>query len=316
METIGLIGLGNVGSAMAERILLAEYPLVVYDQRPEAVDLIVKAGATSAASAAEVARASDIILTSLPGPIELEEVALGSEGIVHGIRSGSLYIDHTTSRASLIQHIHARFKELGAEVIDAPISGGRLELLQGKQEFTIGGSREALERAAPVLRAYGDQIRYAGEIGAGTICKLVHNMLMRDVVQIIAEGMTLGVKAGVDAEVVWDGIRRGLFGKMMVLHNSMPRTSFRGVYEPTTYTMALSRKDIGLATELGRDFNVPMPVSNLVEQICIQAMNRGWGQRDSGVIFAIQEEVAGVEVRAPDIDLERAAQYISIHPDV
>ena len=316
MEKIGLIGLGNVGSAMAERILLAEYPLTVYDQRAEAVDLMVKAGATSAASPADVARESDIILTSLPGPVELEEVTLGPQGIIHGIRPGSVYVDHTTSRASLIQHVHARFKESGVEVLDAPISGGRAELLQGKQEFTVGGSREALDRVTPVLRAYGDQIWYAGDIGAGTICKLVHNMLMRDLVQIIAEGMTLGVKAGVDAEVVWEGIRRGLFGKMMVLHNSMPRTSFRGVYEPTTYTMALSRKDIGLATEIGRDFNVPMPVSNLVEQICIQAMNRGWGQKDSGVIFAIQEEAAGVEVRALGIDLEKAAQYISTNPDV
>jgi 3-hydroxyisobutyrate dehydrogenase len=315
METIGLIGLGNIGSAMAERILLAEYPLIVYDQRAEAVDAMVKAGAKSAASPAEVAQASDIILTSLPGPIELEEVTLGSQGIIHGIRPGSVYVDHTTSRASLIQHVHALFKESGVEVLDAPISGGRQELLQGKQEFTIGGSREALDRVTPVLSTYGDQIRYAGDIGAGTICKLVHNMLMRDLVQIIAEGMTLGVKAGVDAEVVWDGIRRGLFGKMMVLHNSMPRTSFKGVYEPTTYTMALSRKDIGLATEIGRDFNVPMPVSNLVEQICIQAMNRGWEKMDSGVIFAIQEEAAGVEVRAPNIDLEKAAQYISIHPE-
>ena len=140
-------------------------------------------------------------------------------------------------------------------------------------------------------------------------------MLMRDVLQSIAEGMTLGVKAGVDAEVLWEGIRRGLFGKQMILHAALPRTAFKGSYESPTYTQALAQKDVSLAIDLAREFNVPLPITSIVEQINIQAMGRGWGGKDSSVSFILQEEAAGVEVRAPNIDIEKAAKYISIHPE-
>jgi 3-hydroxyisobutyrate dehydrogenase len=288
---------------------------VVYDLREEAAKPLLEAGARLARSPAEVARSTDVTLSSLPGPREVEQVALGPGGIVEGIRRGSVYVDLTTSRPSLIRQIASLFRGKGAHVLDAPISGGRQELLQGKQEVTVGGDREVLERVRPVLAAFADQILYAGEIGSGLVCKLVHNMLMRDVMQIIAEGLTLGVKAGVQPEVVWEGIRRGLFGKMMVLHSGVPRTVFRGQFEPTTYTLALSHKDIRLATELAREHGVPLPVSSLVEQIAIQGMNRGWGHKDSGVTFLLQEEMAGVEVRAPGVDPEKAGKYITTHPE-
>jgi 3-hydroxyisobutyrate dehydrogenase len=144
--------------------------------------------------------------------------------------------------------------------------------------------------------------------------KLAHNIAMRGLLQIVAESMTMGVKAGVDAEVVWEGIRRGLFGKMSTLHRTLPATALRGTYEPTSYTLALAYKDQLLATALGREVGVPLPVANLVEQSLIEAMNRGWGQKSSSVPFVLQEEAAGVEVRAPNIDLEKAASYITIHP--
>lgn len=315
MERVGLIGLGNIGSAMGERIQKAGYPLTVYDVREEAARPLLEGGARLAGSPAEVARASDVILTSLPGPNEVEGVALGPRGILEGINPGGVYVDLSTSRPSLIRRIESLFKEKGAYVLDAPISGGRSEMLVGKQEITVGGQREIYERVKPILAAFGDQIMYAGGIGSGLICKLVHNMLMRGVMQIIAEGLTLGVKAGVEPEIVWEGVRRGLFGKMMVLHVGVPRTVFQGKFEPTTYTLALSRKDIGLATELAREHNVPLPVSTLVEQIAIQGMNRGWGQKDSGVTFLLQEEAATVQVRAPGVDPAKAGRYITTHPD-
>jgi 3-hydroxyisobutyrate dehydrogenase len=102
---------------------------------------------------------------------------------------------------------------------------------------------------------------------------------------------------------------------MSGLHEGIARTVFQGQFEPASFALALSRKDIGLATELGREFNVPMPVANLVEQIAIQGMNRGWGDKDSSVTFLLQEEVAGVEVRAPQVDPAKAARFITTHPD-
>lgn len=313
-ETIGFIGLGNMGGAIAGRIKGAGYPMLVFDIRAEAADSLVRDGARLAGSPAEVARSCPIVLSSLPGPVQVEQVALGPGGLIEGIGPGSIYVDLSSSSASLIRRIAAEFRAKGAHVLDAPLSGGREELLIGKQEVMVGGNADVLEQVRPVLETFGDQIFPAGDVGAGTVVKLAHNMAMRGLLQIIAESMTLGVKAGVDAETLWDGIRRGLFGKVSTMHRTLPQTSLRGEYDNPSYTLALAHKDQVLATALGREFNVPLPVANLVEQTLVQAMNRGWGMKASSVPFVLQEEAAGVEVRAPNIDPEKAQSYISIHP--
>jgi 3-hydroxyisobutyrate dehydrogenase len=140
-------------------------------------------------------------------------------------------------------------------------------------------------------------------------------MIGHGIRQAIAEGLTLGVKAGVEPEAVWECVRRGAVGRMLSLHDSLPRTVFRGQFEPASFALALSHKDITLATELGREYNVPMPVANLAEQLAIQAMNRGWGDKDSSITFLLQEEAAGVQVRAPHIDPAQASRFISTHPE-
>ena len=217
-ETVGFIGLGNMGGAIAERIHQAGHDLVVYDLREEAMAPFRGHGAATGNSPAELARRCTLIFSSLPSPVEVEQVALGPGGLVEGLQPGSIYVDLTTGSPTLIRRIQAVFAEHNVQVLDAPLSGGRDELLRGEQEVTVGGEREALERARPVLKAFANQILYAGPFGSGIICKLVHNQLMRGVFQVIAEGMTLGVKAGVDAEILWEAVRRGLFGKMNPLH--------------------------------------------------------------------------------------------------
>ena len=146
------------------------------------------------------------------------------------------------------------------------------------------------------------------------MAKLVHNMIGHGVRQAIAEGMTLGVKAGVDTEALWQCIRRGSLGRMNVLHEGFVRSVFKGEYEPAGFALNLARKDIGLATELAKEYDVPMPIANLAEQLAIQAMNRGWGHQDSTVIVKLQEEIADVELRA-NIDVTQSAKFITTHPD-
>jgi len=179
----------------------------------------------------------------------------------------------------------------------------------------VGGEREIYERIKPILDAFGDKVFYAGAIGAGSVCKLVHNMIGHGIRQAIAEGLTLGVKAGVEAEALWECVRRGATGRMSGLHEGIPRTVFRGQFDPPSFALALAHKDITLATELAREYNVPMPVANLAEQIAIQGMVRGWGNRDSNVTFLLQEEASGVEVRAPHVDADKSAKFISTHPE-
>ena len=316
METVGFIGLGNMGGGMSANIQRAGYPMVVYDLREEAAKPLLEGGARLANSPAEVASLCDITLTSLPGPKEVESVSTGPEGVLEGMKPGGIYIDLSTSRPTLIREIEPKFRQKGCHVLDAPVSGGKSGAASGNLAVMVGGEREIFDRVKPILDSFGDKVFYAGSIGAGSVAKLVHNMIGHGVRQAIAEGLTLGVKAGVDAEALWECIRRGSLGRMSGLHEGIARTVFTGEFDPPNFALELSRKDIGLATDLGREFNVPMPVANLVEQIAIQGMNRGWGGRDSSVTFLLQEEQAGVEVRATGVDPVKAGRFITTHPEV
>jgi 3-hydroxyisobutyrate dehydrogenase-like beta-hydroxyacid dehydrogenase len=315
MESVGFIGLGNMGGHMARHVQEADCPIIVSDLRIELTQPFVERGGRASASPAEVARESEVIFTSLPGPKEVEAVALGPGGILEGIRPGCVYIDMSTSRPTLIREIEPKFRAKGAHVLDAPISGGKSGAATRNLAVMVGGDREVFDRVKPILDAIGDKVFYAGAIGAGSVAKLVHNMIGHGVRQAIAEGLTLGVKAGVDADALWECIRRGSLGRMNSLHEGIPRTTFRDTYEPASFAMALAYKDIMLATELGREFNVPMPVANLALQIAIQAMNRGWADMDNSITVKLQEEAAGVEVRAPQVDPAYGARFISTHPD-
>jgi 3-hydroxyisobutyrate dehydrogenase len=316
METVGFIGLGNMGMGMGGNIQKADYPMVVFDIRDSAMQPFVQNGARAAGSPAEVARLSDVVFTSLPGPKEVEAVATGAHGVLEGIKPGGIYVDLSTSRPTLIRRLEPMFRQKGAHVLDAPVSGGKSGAATRNLAVMVGGERAIYERIKPILDAFGDKVFYAGAIGAGSVCKLVHNMIGHGIRQAIAEGLTLGVKAGVDAEALWECVRRGAVGRMSGLHEGIPRMVFRGQFDPPSFALALAYKDISLATELAREYNVPMPVANLAEQIAIQGMVRGWGDRDSNVTFLLQEEAAGVEVRAPHVDADKSARFISTHPEM
>ena len=235
--------------------------------------------------------------------------------MLEGIRPGSVYIDLSSSRPTLIREIEPKFRAKGCHVLDAPVSGGKTGAASGNLAVMVGGDREVFERVKPVLDSFGDKVFYAGEIGAGSVAKLVHNMIGHSVRQAIAEGLTLGVKAGVEPEALWECIRRGSLGRMRVLHEGLVRTMFRGEFEPASFALNLAFKDISLATELAREYDVPMPMSTLAEQIAMQAMNRGWGDADSSITVLLQEEQSGVEFRAPHVDPARAGRFITTHPD-
>lgn len=315
METVGFVGLGNMGSGMAANVARAGYPLVVHDVRGATVRAFAERGARVADSAAAVARLVDVVVTSLPGPAEVEAVGVGRGGVLDGIRPGGVWVDTSTSRPTLIRELESRFRARNAHVLDAPVSGGKSGAATRNLAVMVGGDRAVFDRVRPILEAFGDKVFYAGAIGAGSVCKLAHNMVGHSVRQAVAEALTLAVKAGVEAEAAWECIRRGALGRMHYLHEGVPRTVFRDCYDPPTFSLALARKDVALATELGREFDVPMPMTNLAEQFAIEAMARGWGHLDNNVVFRLQEEAARVEVRAPQVDPERASRFITTHPD-
>lgn len=312
METVGFIGLGNMGGPVAGHIQRAGFPMIVYDLREEATRPLRERGARVVNSAANLAHGSDVIITALPMPHDVEKVA---NEILQGIKPGAIYIDISTSPPSLMRNLEPLFAAKGTHLLDAPVASGQPGAARGIHEVMVGGALEIFERAKPVLDAFGDQVIHAGPLGSGSICKLVHQMINSTVSQAIAEGLTLGVKAGVDVKSLWECVRRGMVGRMHVLHAQVPQNVFRNDYATDTFPLKLLRKDVGLATALGREHNVALPLANIVEQKLIEAVNRGWGDKSAyTVMFKLQEEAAQVALRAEGVDPQKAAEYISTHP--
>ena len=312
MDTVGFIGLGNMGGPVAGHIQGAGFPMIVCDLRAAATRPFRERGATVVDSIAELAAGSDVIVTALPMPKDVEKAA---GEILQAIRPETIYIDISTSPPSLLCNLEPLFRAKGAHVLDAPVASGQPGAARGIHEVMVGGASEIFERAKPVLDAFGDQVIHAGPLGSGSICKLVHQMINSTIAQAIAEGLTLGVKAGVDAVALWECVRRGMVGRMHVLHSQVPQNVFRNDYETDTFPLKLLRKDVGLATALGRDLNVSLPLAHLTEQKLIEGINRGWGDMSAyTVTFKLQEEAAQVALRAEGVDPQKAARYISTNP--
>jgi 3-hydroxyisobutyrate dehydrogenase-like beta-hydroxyacid dehydrogenase len=298
MMTVGFIGLGTMGRHMAANLQAAGHALVVYDIRRDAAAPHLAAGAVWADNPAAVAAASDVVFTSLPGPVEMESVALGEAGLIGGMRPGSVYFDLTTNAPAVVRRVHAAFAGRGIPMLDAPVSGGPRGAEARRLALWVGGDEAAFDRHRPLLEAIGDQPYYVGPIGAGSIAKLVHNCAGYTIQTALAEVFTLGVKAGVEPLALYQAVRQGALGRRRTF-DGLVEQFLPGTFDPPAFALRLAHKDVSLATALGREHDVPMRLSNLALEELTEALNRGWGERDSRVAMLLQEERAGVEIRVP-----------------
>ena len=294
---VGFIGLGIMGASMASNVQKGGHDLVVHDLRAETAKPHLAAGAAWATTPRQVAEASDIVLTSLPGPAEVEAVALGEDGLLSGLGAGKVYVDLSTNSPTVVRRLHAVFAERGVAMLDAPVSGGPRGARTRKLAVWVGGDEAHFERVRPVLDAMGDQVIRVGAIGAGSIAKLVHNMTTYCVQTALAEVFTLGVKAGVEPLELWQAVRYGATGRQRTF-DRLADGFLLGRYDPPNFALRLAHKDVSLAVALGREHKVPMRVANLVLEEMTEALNRGWAERDSRSPMLLQEERAGVPVRA------------------
>jgi len=295
---IGVIGVGNIGAPIGRQLLQAGHALVVHDIRPAAANALLAAGAVWSGSSAALAAECEAVVTCLPGPAEMEAVCLGPGGLVAQLRSGVLYIDHTTNSPELVRRVYAMFAEKGAAMLDAPVSGG-MEGAQTRDLLVMaGGEPAAFERARPLLEAIAKRVIHTGGIGTGSIAKIMHNSASFTLDLVLAECWTAGVKAGIDAATIVNVFNEAALGQMMSLKVRLPATWLRGDFEPR-FSLALARKDLGLAQELARATDTPMRLGALCEQEMIEAMARGWGDRDASIFLTLQEARAQVKVRLP-----------------
>ncbi|HVA12844.1 MAG TPA: NAD(P)-dependent oxidoreductase [Candidatus Binataceae bacterium] len=294
---IGFIGLGNMGGPMSLNLIKAGHSLVVNDVRREMAEPQIAGGAQWADTAAAVAAKSELVFTSLPGPKEVEAVALGENGILSGITKGAVYADLSTNSPSVIRRIHAAFKAKGFAMLDAPVSGGIPGARSATLSVMVGGDQAVYEKIKPALDAIGDKVSFIGDSGAGAVAKLVHNMVAICSTQLLVEAFTMGMKAGVPADALLKAVQDGAYGQGMILKGALPKMVMRGNFDRVTFALKLARKDLALATEVGREVNVAMPIATTVEQDFLTALAHGLGDKDMTAVVTVQEDRAGIKVR-------------------
>lgn len=291
---IGYIGLGLMGSGMAARILSAGHELHVYDRDTSRMENLVRKGAVAAPSIEALAGACNLVFTSLPRPEDVEAVAYAAGGLASALRPGSIWADVSTNSLDVVRKLYDSLAKQGISFLDAPVSGGPDGAASGRLAILAGGDLAAYETALPVLQAMGDQIRYVGGCGAGTVTKLVHNLASLTMVGVAAEAMTLGTRAGVDPLVLWSAIRSGVAGRLRSFDN-IGKRYLPGRLDPPSFELRLALKDMTLALDMARHVGVPARLSALAQSDMLEALNRGWGQRDAHAFLQLQNERAGVE---------------------
>ncbi len=295
---IGFIGTGNIGAPIAGLLLTVGHQLVVHDRRREAAKALVAAGARWSESPAALAAECEIVVTCLPGPAEMEAVALGPGGILRHLKPGALYIDHTTNAPALVRRVHAPLADKGVQMLDAPVSGG-MEGAQTRDLLVMAGGEEAaFARARPLFDAIAKRVIHTGAIGTGSIAKIMHNCASFTLDMLIAECWTTGVKAGIEPSMIFDVFKEAALGHMMSLKTRLPATWLVGDFAPR-FSLKLARKDLGLALDLARETGTPMRLAALCEAEIEEAMRRGWADRDASIFLTLQEERAKIAVRLP-----------------
>src|SRR6201995_3540024 len=303
---VGFIGLGTMGGKMATNIQRAGYKIVVHDLQRQSASHHLQAGAEWAETPRALAEKSDVIFTSLPEPTDVERVALGKDGLIEGVKKGAAYFDLSTNAQSVVKGIHDAFAKKGAQMLDAPVSGGPSGAASRKMAIWVGGDRATYDKFKSVLDAMGDKPSDAGGIGTATVAKLVHNMSSYAITCALAETFTMGVKAGMDPVALWEAVRQGVSGRRFTFDGLLGQF-LPGKYDPPNFALKLATKDVALATALGRELGVPMRMCNLGYAEMTEACNRGWEGRDSRSVMLLQEERAGVKVASDPEKVKQAA---------
>ncbi len=277
---IGFIGLGIMGRPMAENLLEAGFSLTVHNRTRSKERLLADAGATVAASAAEVAARSDVVITMVPDTPDVEAALLGPHGVHEAARPGLLVVDMSTISPEREREMATIFREKGCELLDAPVTGGDVGAQQGTLMIMVGGEKTAFEKVLPILRAMGKGVHHVGPSGAGQSLKLCNQILSAVNMMALSEALLLAGKAGIDLEQFLQ-VLGGEAGGSWQLTNLGPKIVRREL--GPAFMIGLMQKDLSLAQELGRQLNVPLFSTALAQQLYrVVSKPRGmvpWGRR-------------------------------------
>lgn len=295
-KTIGFIGIGTMGKPMSLNLIKAGYPLIAYDLNPKPLEELKAKGAAIGQSIKKVAAQSDIIITMLPKSEDVEEVMLGEQGVIGGVKNSSIIlIDMSTIDASVSRNIAQVFLAKNIKMLDAPVSGGYLRAEAGTLSIMVGGDEKIYQECLDIFKAMGKNIFYCGPNGNGEVVKIVNNLLGAIQAAASAEVLSLGVKAGVDFKVLTDVISASS-GTNDFIKFAGPAKAFKGDFEPG-FTVDLMYKDLGLAMTLSREQGVPVLMGALTHQMYLYMKSSGLEKKDFSIVTKMFEDLSHVKLR-------------------
>jgi 2-hydroxy-3-oxopropionate reductase len=292
-ERIGFIGLGIMGKPMARNLMKAGYDLIVHNRSRAAVEEIAGEGAIPASNPREVAEQSKIVITMLPDSPDVRDVVFGENGLLEAMGDGSLLIDMSTISPVTTLEVVEALRAKGAHALDAPVSGGDKGAIAATLSIMVGGDAADFERAKPIFEALGKTIVHVGAAGAGQTVKACNQIVVALTFEAVSEALVLGSKAGVDPHKIVQVLSGGLAGnkvlelrgESMIAHNFQP--GFR---------INLHRKDLGIALDAGKSYNVALPATAQVNQMFTAMVASGFGDLDHSALLKHIEALAEHEV--------------------
>ena len=289
-QTIGFVGLGNMGRAMVGHLMAGGHTLRVYARRAEAMQPFVARGATACGSPAEAARGAAVVFTNVTATADVEQVLFGPGGVVEGATPGTIVIDHGTISAAATRGFAARLAEQGIDMLDCPVSGGVKAAQAGTLSIMVGGKAEVLERARPLLQLLGKTITHCGGHGDGQVVKACNQIVQVVNIQGIAEAMLFARASGVDPQTMLAAISAGFAGSKMLdlMGPKMAGRDFAAGIEAR-----LHHKDYGLIVDMAREEHLAMPAVALVAQQLNALMSNGWGTQDTSALLKVLEATNG-----------------------
>ena len=296
MEKIGFVGLGIMGKPMCHNLLKANFDVTFYARRDEVIKEMTEAGATFVSSSRAVAEATDIIVTIVTADPQVRDVILGEDGVLAGASAGKLIVDMSTISPMTIRAIAEEANEKGVAVMDAPVSGGDVGAIAGALTIIAGGGKVDFERCRGIFEAMGnpENIFHVGPVGVGQTVKIVNQLIGGINMAAIAEGLTLGVKAGADPDVMRQVVEVSS-GNSSLFQARVADFLLKGQYEPG-FMLDLMKKDVGIAVEMGRVMDVAVPLGAAAYQLFAAASSLGAGQLDFSAVCKTNEAVSGVRI--------------------
>jgi 3-hydroxyisobutyrate dehydrogenase len=290
VKSVGFIGLGLMGSGMSMNLLKAGFPLTVWNRTPSKMKPLLDAGAKGAGSPKEVAESSDIVISIVTDSPDVEEVLLGSSGVFHGAKSGTIVIDMSTISPSVTRRIAEELGEKGVKMLDAPVSGGAIGARDGTLSIMVGGGEAVFKECLPVFEAMGRTITHVGGNGMGQTVKLVNQILVGTTMLGVAEALMFAKKSGVDLEKCHQAVSGGAAGSWQLTNNGA--RLLRGDHEPG-FKVKDYLKDLRLIMEAAADVKMPLVETSLVQQMFKSLEAEGLTQKGTQAVILAVEKIAG-----------------------